>query len=104
MPITNSAPRFGHQIGPWTRGPEVTFAAAVLIVFAAVAACWRTLPSDLVLPVISTLLFVLASLVALVASCWGRASLQRETTYWDVAGALTFIWVCCALLSAAGER
>jgi hypothetical protein len=59
MPITNSAPRFGHQIGPWARGPEVTFAAAVLVVFAALAACWRTLPSDLVWPVISTLLFVL---------------------------------------------
>ncbi len=96
MPITNSATRFGHKTGPWARGPEVTFAAAVLIVFAALAACWRTLPSDLVLPVISTLLFVLASLVALVASRWERASQQSETTYWDVAGALTFIGVCVA--------
>jgi hypothetical protein len=96
MPITNSATRFGHKTGPWARGPEVTFAAAVLIVFAALAACWRTLPSDLVLPAISTLLFVLASLVALVASRWERASQQSETTYWDVAGALTFIGVCVA--------
>ena len=96
MPITNSAPRYGHQIGPWARGPEVTFAAAVLIVFAALAACWRTLPSDLVLPVISTLLFVLASLVALVARFWKRASRQDRTTYWDVAGALTFIGICVA--------
>jgi hypothetical protein len=96
MPISNSAPRFGHQIGPWARGPEVTFAAAVLIVFVALAACWGTLPSDLVLPVISTLLLVLASLVALVALCGERASQRSETTYWDVAGALTFIGVCVA--------
>jgi hypothetical protein len=96
MPITHSATPFGHRTGPWARGPEVTFAAAVLIVFAALAVCRTTLPSDLVLPVISTLLFVLASLVALVARFWKRASRQDRTTYWDVAGALTFIGICVA--------
>jgi uncharacterized membrane protein YhaH (DUF805 family) len=96
MPVTNSATHFRPRTGPWARGPEVTFAAAVLIVVTALAACWRTLPSDLVLPVISTLLFVLASLVALAALCWERASQRSETTYWDVAGALTFIGVCVA--------
>jgi hypothetical protein len=93
MPITNSATRFGPRTGAWTRGPEITFAAAVLIVFAALAVCSTALPSDLVLPVISTLLFILASLVALVATCWKRTSHQTELTYWDVAGALTFIGV-----------
>jgi hypothetical protein len=96
MPITNSAKRFGHRTGPWTRGPEVTFAAAVLTVFAALAVCTTTLPSDLVLPVISTLFFVLACLVALVATRWELASEQGKLTYWDVAGALTFIGICVA--------
>lgn len=79
-------------------GPKVAFATAVLIAFALPAA--YALPKDLVLPAISILLFVSAGLVALFASSDGRLFEQvhatSQPTYWDVAGALTFIGICAA--------
>ena len=88
MSITNPAkhlPRASRR----TRGPEVAFAGTLLIAFAAMVAGTKMLPSDLVLPVVSTIFFVLACLVALVASLRDRACEQSRMTYWDVAGALT---------------
>jgi hypothetical protein len=54
------------------------------------------LPSDLVLPVVSTIFFVLACLVALVASLRDHTCEQSRMTYWDVAGALTLFGICVA--------
>ena len=72
--------------------------AAVLTAFAAWALFAMTFPRDFVLPAISTLFFVLAALVALVAWCRGRPSEHDTLSYWDVAGALTLIGICAAAL------
>ena len=75
MPITNPARRLWRtEAACGTRGPEVTFAATVLTAFAAIAACTAMLAAEFVLPAVSTLLFVMAALVALAAWRWeGRA-------------------------------
>jgi hypothetical protein len=88
MSITNPAKRL-HRASPWTHGPELAFAGTLLIAFAAMVAGTKMLPGDLVLPVVSTIFFALACLVALVAMLRERACDQRRMTYWDVAGALT---------------
>lgn len=106
MAITHPAKNFARRSDPWTLGPQVAFAVAVLIAFTVLAISATTLPSDFVFPLTSTLLFVLAGLVALVAWSRGRPSEQAQAndqaaphvTYWDVAGALTFIGICAASL------
>jgi high-affinity Fe2+/Pb2+ permease len=102
MAITHPAKDFARRSAPGTHGPQITFAVAVLIAFAVLAISTTMLPSDFVFPFTSTLLFVLAGLVALVA--WSRehpsaqAQANDQVTYWDVAGALTFIGICAAAL------
>jgi peptidoglycan/LPS O-acetylase OafA/YrhL len=106
MAITHSVKDFARRSGPWMLGPPVTFAVVLLIAFAVLVVSTTMLPSDLVFPLTSTLLFVLAGLVALVAWSRGRPSEQvpgndqatPQVTYWDVAGALTFIGICAASL------
>jgi hypothetical protein len=97
MAITHPASRFTRD--PWSIGPPVTFAAAVLAAGAILALASATLPGDSVLPLTSLLLFVVAGAVALVAWSRGRPSRQAaHVTYWDVAGALAFIGICAAAL------
>jgi hypothetical protein len=95
MSITNPAKRL-HRASPWMHGPELAFAGTLLIAFAAMVAGTKMLPGDLVLPVVSTIFFALACLVALVALLRERACDQRRMTYWDVAGALTLFGICVA--------
>ena len=85
MSITNPVKRL-HRASPWMHGPELAFAGTLLIAFAAMVAGTKMLPGDLVLPVVSTIFFVLACLVALVAMLRERVCDQRRMTYWDVAG------------------
>jgi uncharacterized membrane protein YhaH (DUF805 family) len=95
MSITNPAKRL-HRASPWTHGPELAFAGTLLIAFAALVAGTKMLPGDLVLPVVSTIFFALACLVAVVAMVSERASDPRRKSYWDVAGALTLFGICVA--------
>ena len=95
MTITNPAKHL-PRASRWPRGPEFAFAGTLLIAFAGMVAGTKMLPSDLVLPVVSTIFFVLACLVALVASLRDRACEQSRMTYWDVAGALTLFGICVA--------
>lgn len=95
MSITNPAKRL-HRASPWMHGPELAFAGTLLVAFAAMVAGTKMLPGDLVLPVVSTIFFVLACLVALVAMLRERGCDQRRMTYWDVAGALTLFGICVA--------
>jgi hypothetical protein len=103
MATTHPAKHFSRRSDPWTLGPQVTFAVAVLTAFAAVAVTTINLPRDFVLPLTGTLFFILAGLVALLA--WSRGhpfehgQAARRVTYWDVAGALTFIGICIAALT-----
>jgi hypothetical protein len=101
MPITNPAKRVTHRSNThhgstWPLGPQMTGAAAVLAVVAALAVCVATLPRDFVLPAMTMLFFILAALVALVASGPARVSNDASFTHWDVAGLLTFIGICAA--------
>ena len=91
MPITNPARRLGQRSRLQARGPAVTFAASVLTVFAAIAACTAMLAAEFVLPAVSTLLFVMAALVALAAWRWESQGTSDQISYWDVAGALTLL-------------
>src|SRR5258707_9516986 len=95
MSITNPANHL-PRASRWPRGPEFAFAGTLLIAFAGMVASTKMLPSDLVLPVVSTIFFVLACLVALVASLRDRACEQSRMTYWDVAGPLTLFGICVA--------
>jgi hypothetical protein len=95
MSITNPAKHL-PRASRWPRGPEFAFAGTLLIDFAGMVASTKMLPSDLVLPVVSTIFFVLACLVALVASLRDHTCEQSRMTYWDVAGALTLFGICVA--------
>jgi hypothetical protein len=99
MPTTNPAKPATYRAGLRARGPEITFAAAVLTGFTAMMAGTAMLASDLVLPVASTLFFALALLVVLIALVASRGECAREgdqLSYWDVAGALTLFGICVA--------
>lgn len=76
-------------------GPQVMFAAALMAAGAAWGVTARSFGADHPLPLVATLLFGLAALAALVA--WSRGA-SRGLTYWDVAGALTFIGIGAAAL------
>jgi hypothetical protein len=86
------------RAAPSARGPQLAFAASVLISFAALAAPATVLPRDLALPLTSTLLFALAGLIAMIGWRSGHASEPGSVTYRDVAGALTFIGTFAAAL------
>jgi hypothetical protein len=53
-----------------------------------------SLSRDALLPATSTLLFVFAAVVALIA--WRSPVPARQFTYWDAAGLLTLIGICAA--------
>jgi hypothetical protein len=76
---------------PSTSGPQIVFTGALA---AAVGTAAESLSKDHVLPTVSTLLFVLAAAVALIA--WRVPTREPRLSYWDVAGGLTFIGICVA--------
>jgi hypothetical protein len=76
-------------------GPRLAFLASVAGVSVVIGA--GALPAHLLMPLISTLLFVLAMVFALVA--WIRCSTDEYgVTYWDVAGALILVGICTSAL------
>lgn len=79
---------------PSTSGPQIVFVGALAAAVATAAVLAQSLSKDHVLPTVSTLLFVLAAAVALVA--WRRPTRGPRLSYWDVAGVLTFIGICVA--------
>src|SRR5690349_24294937 len=96
MAVTHDVRPFSPQRRDY-RGPQVLFGGAV----AAMGVAWlfaaRTYGHDMTLPFVVTLIFGLAAFAALVA--WSRGSMPRHrVTYWDVAGALTFIGMGAAVL------
>ncbi len=96
MAITNSAKDYGprRHHASWN-GPCVAFLATVALTGAFIFA--GLIPDNLLMPAAATLLFVLATMIALVA--WIRRSTDEyEVTYWDVAGAITLIGICTATL------
>ena len=77
-------------------GPPIALAAAVLMTFSIVAVSPTTPPGAGSTVAIAMLLFLMASAAALVAWVNGRSPRASGLTYWDVAGALTFIGICVA--------
>jgi len=72
------------------------FAMSLLVAGAAWLFAERTFSSDAIMPIVATLLFLLAAATAIV---WRReAGASDRVTYWDVAGALTFIGIGAATL------
>ena len=78
-------------------GPQVAAAASAALVAAGLATALLFVPWPLVLPILSAAMIALAAGVALIA--WLRKSDWSGITYWDVAGALTFLGICAALLA-----
>jgi len=74
-------------------GPSITLVVAVLAAFgAAPIGNFK----DGAAATIATLLLVMASAIALFAWVRGNVQRSRGPSYWDVAGALTFIGICVA--------
>jgi hypothetical protein len=71
-------------------GPQLVFAGAIGAGLAAWAVSQAMLPLDAVMPVVSTLLLVLAGAIAVIARLHGWMD-PNNVTYHDVAGALTLI-------------
>lgn len=98
MAITSSS----HEVRGYTQratlGPPVAFAGSIFLVLAAYAASNWLVSPDLVIPVVVTLLFVLAGIAALSAWQTSAGTDVRRLTYWDVAGALTFIGIVLSAL------
>jgi hypothetical protein len=82
-----------HSHRPST-GPAIAVTAALAGTLAFAAAVQPSLSRDALLPAASTLLFVFAAVVALIA--WRSPVPARQFTYWDAAGLLTLIGVCAA--------
>jgi hypothetical protein len=96
MAITHDVRPLPHLSQP-SLGPPVIFAAALAVAAVAWIFASQTFSSDATLPLVATLLFVLAALATLMA--WRHAALPpQRLTYWDVAGALTFIGIGAAAL------
>ena len=76
--------------------PAAAFAAAILLVVLVFALTSGTISPDLVMPVVATTLFALAGVSAVLA--WQLGGAATRLTYWDVAGALTFIGIVLAAL------
>ena len=94
MTVTNPAKGYGATRARLI-GPRALFLATIATGGSIIAS--GILPSNLLMPMISTLLFVLAAAFALVA--WVRCSTDEyDVTYWDVAGAVALIGMCTAAL------
>lgn len=79
-------------------GPQTLALATLLAGFGAFDLLVLFLPPPLILPAISTLLLIVAGGIALIA--WRRpCPHQSLLSYWDLAGAVTFIGIAAALMS-----
>jgi hypothetical protein len=79
---------------PSTSGPQLVFVGALAAAVATAVVLAQSLSKDHVLPTVSTLLFLMAAAVALVA--WRHPTRGPHLSYWDVAGVLTFIGIFVA--------
>jgi uncharacterized membrane protein YgdD (TMEM256/DUF423 family) len=91
MTITN---RIWNTTAPaaWpTTGPVIALTGALAATLAAVAVMQSSIAREALEPMAASLIFLFAAAVALIA--WFRP-MSRQFTYWDAAGALTFIGIC----------
>jgi hypothetical protein len=74
-------------------GPPLALGVVIAMAATAFVVGAQTLAPALLLPLVATLLFVLAAATALFASLRREPFKRRAMTYWDVAGLLTLIGV-----------
>ena len=97
MPVTDPMRRETADTDPAV-GTTLALAISGTVLSAAFVISAWALPSQLVLPVMCLAALATAAVVALVA--WTRRTPdRRHPTYWEIAGALTFIGMCAAILS-----
>jgi hypothetical protein len=97
MPTTDPMRREATANG-FVAGAYVPVIAAGAVLAAASLISFWLMPPQLLLPTVCLAALATACAVGLIA--WrSRARAQRRPNYWDVAGALTFIAMCAAILS-----
>jgi hypothetical protein len=83
------------QYRPADTDPRLGFAVAILACAVVWVASTRALPSDAVMPAVSTVLLGFAALFGVIAWRRGRTD-SANVTHADVAGALTLVGLCAA--------
>jgi len=93
--LSKQPPRRWAQTGPAAVAPQAGFFAVLLIVLGAWALSRATLPPDLVMPIVATLILAFAAVFGAIA--WRHGAMDSGgVTFRDVAGALTLIGLCAA--------
>jgi hypothetical protein len=96
MPVTDPMRREPTADG-FAAGSRLALLASGALLASTFAASLWLLPRQLVLPTLCLAALIAACAVGFVA--WrSRAPSAAHPTYWDVAGALTFIGMCAAML------
>jgi hypothetical protein len=90
MTITNPL-RVCARLGEPAVGPQLVLIGALAAILTVGAVFHQTMSGDALLPGLSTLFFIMAALVALIA--WRRPIPARHFSYWDAAGILTVIGI-----------
>ena len=97
MPATDPMRRTTADSG-FTAGVHLALIVSSAVLSAALLVSAWTLPTQLVLPIVCLAALATACLIGLLA--WNSPTLDgRHPNYWDIAGALTFIAMCAAILS-----
>ena len=90
MTITNPL-RVPARSGESASGPQLVLIGALAAILTVGAVFHQTMAGDALLPGLSTLFFIMAAVVALIA--WQRPMPTRHFSYWDAAGILTVIGI-----------
>jgi hypothetical protein len=90
MTITNPL-RVRARSGEPAVGPQLVLIGALAAILTVGAVFHQTMSGDALLPGLSTLFFIMAAVIALIA--WQRPMPARHFSYWDAAGILTVIGI-----------
>ena len=92
MTITNPIRHTTAPAESFAAGPVIALIGALAGTLAVAAALQPSTAREALAPTAAILIFLFAAAVALIA--WLRPMARRQFTYWDAAGALTFIGIC----------
>jgi hypothetical protein len=91
MTITNPVEHARSPMAP-NAGPVIALTGALAGTLGVAAVLEPSIARQALVPMAALLLFLFAAAVAMIA--WLRPMSRRQFTYWDTAGALTFIGIC----------